>query len=230
MKKVSAILTVLLVSLVAWAQEQDQQGPPPAGPMEGQTQGIGEAHRPGRRGPGTAGKITAIDGNTITINTFDGKSSQVNVTDSTRFRKDRNEAKLADFKVGDNVFVRGQQTSEGVYQAEVLASRSGGPGGPMNFREGMGKQFIAGEIKSIDGTQLTIQRPDGVTQTITVDQNTSFRKQGESITVADLKPGDHVFGRGELKNDIFVPTTLNVGQPGMMRKGGQGNWRQQQPQ
>jgi hypothetical protein len=82
-----------------------------------------------------------------------------------------------------------------------------------NFAEGMGKRFIAGEIKSIDGTQLTIQRPDGVTQKISVDEDTSFRKNGESITLADLKPGDHVSGRGELKNDVFVPAVLNVGQP-----------------
>jgi hypothetical protein len=69
---------------------------------------------------------------------------------------------------------------------------------------------------------LTIQRPDGVTQTISVDENTSFRKDGESITLADLKPGDHVFGRGEIKNGVFVPAVLNLGQPrfGMQRQGG----------
>jgi hypothetical protein len=46
-----------------------------------------------------------------------------------------------------------------------------------------------------------------------VDENTSFRKDNESITLADIKVGDQVFGRGELKNDIFVPSQLNVGQP-----------------
>jgi len=94
-------------------------------------------------------------------------------------------------------------------------------GAGKEFREGLGKRFIAGAIKSIEGTRLTIVRPDGVEQTITVDENTSFRKQGESITLADLKAGDHVFGRGELKNEIFVPAVLNVGEPGMGRMGRQ---------
>jgi hypothetical protein len=62
-----------------------------------------------------------------------------------------------------------------------------------------------------------------VSQTIAVDESTSFKKQGESITLADLKAGDHVFGRGEVKNDVFVPAELNVGDPRMMRRGmGQG--------
>jgi hypothetical protein len=87
------------------------------------------------------------------------------------------------------------------------------------MREGMGKRFIAGEVTAINGTQLTIARPDGVSQTISADENTSFRKQNESVTLADIKVGDHVFGRGELKNDVFVPAELNVGQPGMMHRG-----------
>lgn len=83
----------------------------------------------------------------------------------------------------------------------------------------MGKEIIAGEIKAIDGLKLTIARVDGEIQTITVDENTSFRKQGESVTLADLKPGDRVFGRGQLKDGVFVPAVLNVGAPGGMRQG-----------
>lgn len=87
------------------------------------------------------------------------------------------------------------------------------------MREGMGKEFIAGEIKAISGTQLTILRPDGVTQNITVDESTSFRKQGQSVTLADFQVGDHVFGRGAMKNDVFVPSVLNAGDMRMMGRG-----------
>jgi len=188
----------------------ESQGPPPAqdSPRNG-------------HGPGVAGTITALDANTITIKTRDGQTAQVTVNDKTEYRKDRAIAALADFKVGDMVFVRGEKTGDNAWLAAAVATRGGG-GTPNNFREGMGKRFIAGEVKSIDGTQLTIQRPDGVVQTIAVDENTSFRKDGESITLADLKPGDHVFGRGELKNGVFVPAILNLGQPrfGMQRQDG----------
>jgi len=172
-----------------------------------------DGHGNGQRPPGVAGTITATDAHSITLKTRDGQTAQVALDDKTQYRKGREAAAFSDFKVGDVVFVRGEKTGENAWQAAVVGSRGqdGGSGG--NFAEGVGKRFIAGEIKSIDGTQLTIQRPDGVTQKISVDEDTSFRKNGESITLADLKPGDHAFGRGELKNGVFVPAVLNVGQP-----------------
>jgi len=88
---------------------------------------------------------------------------------------------------------------------------------------GLGTKFIAGEVKSIEETRLTIARPDGQTQTIEVDENTSFRNsKGESATLADVKVGDRVMGRGDVKNGVFVPETLRFGTPqgpgGMMRR------------
>ena len=80
------------------------------------------------------------------------------------------------------------------------------------LRQELGKRFIIGEVKKIDETKLTILRPDGESQVIEVDEGTSFRNQKrESITLADIKTGDHVFGRGEVKNGIFVPQVLNLG-------------------
>jgi hypothetical protein len=118
------------------------------------------------------------------------------------------------------VFVRGNPAGDGVFQAAAIGTRSGGGALFGNFREGLGKQFIIGEIKAIQGTQLTVLRPDGVSQTITVDDSTSFRKERESITLADFKVGDHVFGRGEVKNGSFTPTMLNLGEPRF--RGGRG--------
>ncbi|HZS26333.1 MAG TPA: hypothetical protein VFB76_03820, partial [Candidatus Angelobacter sp.] len=87
--------------------------------------------------------------------------------------------------------------------------------------------FIAGEVKAINETKLTIARPDGQTQEIEVDENTSFRKGMESITLPDIKVGDFVRGRGELKNNVFVPKELVVGRP-QMRSMSQGGAQQEQ--
>jgi preprotein translocase subunit YajC len=199
----------LFVSMLCVAQTtpasppSEDQGPPPA-------QG---SQRNGQRPPGLAGTITAIDAHAITLKTRDGQTAQVAIDDKTQYRKGREPATFSILKVGDTVFVRGEKTGENAWRAAVVATRGQDDGPVGDFAEGMGKRFIAGEIKSVDGTQLTIQRPDGVTQKISVDEDTSFRKNGESVTLADLKPGDHVFGRGELKNDVFVPAVLNVGQP-----------------
>jgi hypothetical protein len=40
----------------------------------------------------------------------------------------------------------------------------------------------------------------------------------ESITLADIKVGDYVGGRGSLKNNVFVPTELTVATPGQGRR------------
>jgi Domain of unknown function (DUF5666) len=206
MHRVSIIAALLVSATLGWAQAATDHS-------ADQAPG-GWQHRRGERGPGVAGTITAIDNGKFTVKTPDGQTAQLGITDQTQFRRDREPAKLADFKVGDQIFVRGQQ-KDGVWQAQMIAARTGGgPGG--DFREGMGKNFIAGEVKAINGTQLTILRPDGQTQDITVDESTSFHKDRDSITLADIKVGDHVFGRGEIKNDVFVPSALNLGQPPTM--------------
>ena len=183
-----------------------------------------------RRRPDVMGAITAINGQTLTIKNPDGHDVQVTVTGSTRFIKDRQPAKLADFKVGDMAMVRGRSTGTDAWEAEFLGSRStdsggSGPGGfsQGGFEQDLGKKFIAGEIKSIDGTHLTIARMDGQTQTIAVDENTSFKKEGESITLADFKAGDHVFGPGEVKDGTFVATRLMLGDMHRMRGGPEGS-------
>jgi len=203
LKRLAIAGVVLLLSVLVLAQDNPPQ------PPGGQPQGA-----PSRRGgegrfQGVGGTITAIEKSKLSLKTMDGKAVTVNLTPDTRYRKDRQPATLADFKVGDTVMVGGDPAGENAWNARFVSSRTGGEA---EMREALGKRFIAGEIKSIEGTNLTILRVDGVTQTITVDENTSFRKQNESITLADFKAGDHVFGRGELKNGTFVAAVLNAGE------------------
>ena len=203
MRRLCVVAVLVMSVTLGWSQAPDNPGgAPQAAPNQ-------NSARRARNWPGFAGTITAISDSSMTVKTLDGQTVQVSLSDKTQFRKDRQPAKLADFKVGDDIAVRGEQ-KDGVWQAEAVVERPAGQMAAM--REGLGKQFIVGEVKAINGTQLTIERPDNVTQTITADENTSFHKNNESITLADIKVGDHVFGRGELKSDVFVPRVLNVGE------------------
>jgi len=206
MRRVCIVGMLAITSVLGWSQDGMAH---PALQEPGS-----EQPGPRHRGPGVAGTITAIDASEITIKTPDGATVQVTTTEDTQFRKNRQPAKLTDFKVGDDIFVGGN-LKDGVVQAIMVGSRPPGGPGP-ELREALGKHFIAGEVKAINGTQITVRRPDGVTQNITVDENTSFRKDQESITLADIKVGDHVFGRGEIKKDVFVPADLNLGEPHFM--------------
>jgi hypothetical protein len=223
MKRCVAVLLLLAAPVLCSAQTSDKPADKPAAP-EAQQRRRGSGAFAGQ---GVAGTIGEISKDGFTVKTLQGKTVMVKVTGETRFRKDRQDAKFADFKAGDMVMVGGEPAGNDTWTARFVASRPGmGEGNMQALREGMGKQFIAGEVKAIDGTKITIARPDGQTQTIEVDENTSFHKGRDSITLPDIKVGDHVFGRGQLNaSGVFVPTTFNVGEMRMMM-GGQ---RQQAP-
>jgi preprotein translocase subunit YajC len=191
-------------------QTKDQtQGQPPAGERGPRRGGPCEGH-------GILGKITAIQGNSIQLAKPDGSTITVNLSDKTEFRKDRQPAKLADFKVGDFVMVGGDENPDHSVTAQSLRGRSAnggpggggaGPGGAAAFGE-MGKDFVAGVVKSVDPPKLTVLRADNITQTLELNEDTSLRRGRESITMVDIQPGDHIVIRGGLQNNAFVPKAV----------------------
>lgn len=219
MLKSLAVTIAVCISISCFGQE-------PQGPRGGRFAGLERAF----------GTIESIAPDKLVLKDQDGKSTTVKLTPDTQFRKDRQPAKIDDFKAGDRVMVAGKPDSDGVLAAQFVAGgqmrggpgggQMGGPGGmagnppsPEDMaRMGLGTRFIAGEVKKIEDTKLTILRPDGQTQVIQADENTSFRNdKNESVTLADVKVGDHVAGRGDMKNGVFVPQTLRVGVQFMQR-------------
>ncbi|HEX4646410.1 MAG TPA: DUF5666 domain-containing protein [Verrucomicrobiae bacterium] len=169
-----------------------------------------------REGRGTIGKITAIHGNSLQLAKPDGSTITVNLTDKTEFRKDRQPAKLADFKVGDFVMASGDENPDHSITAQSLRGHSAnggpggvgtGPGGGAAFGE-MGKDFVDGVVKSVDAPKVTVLRADNITQTLELNEDTSLRRGRESITMADIQPGDHIVIRGGLQNNAFVPKAV----------------------
>jgi hypothetical protein len=158
---------------------------------------------------GVGGQITAIEGSMITLQTFRGETAKVKITSSTRLMKNGAEAKLSDFTVGDHVSVAGEQDKDGVWTAQRLGQRNGALGVAEARPEDNGKTYILGELLKIDGTKLTVKKPDNTEQVIEVDDDTSFRdERRESVTLADVKVGDFVHGPGAVKSGVFVPREL----------------------
>lgn len=204
------------------------QAPPPQSQTPGQAAGAQQGPgRNGERRPGVFGKITAIHDKTVEISTPEGNTVTAKITPDTQFRKGRDAAKFGDFKLGDMVFVRGEENADHTWTAQLLGARPDGgfgggqgPGGEgprvvpggQNMRQMgvLGQDYVVGEIKSVDAPKLTILRPDNVTQTIELNENTSLRKGRDSITMADIQAGDHVFVRGAMANDVFQPKNVMV--------------------
>lgn len=224
MNKILPLLLMLMMA-GATALAQDAVGGQQSSAQQQGSRGQRGEGRPGGL-RGTAGTITAISGDTITIKqAMNDNVVTVKLSDKTQYRKERDTAKLSDFKVGDFIVVRGERSSENEVAAEVVSAAppggrfgmgGGQGGGPMNANMAdLGKTFIVGEVKAIDGAKITVHRPDNQDQTIQADENTSFRKGRDSITLPDIKVGDTIMGRGEAKDGVFTPVTLNVMDPAM---------------
>jgi hypothetical protein len=186
-----------------------------------------EAPQPGQAPDGQRmplfGKITAVRDDSLQVADTNGDTVTVKINGQTEFRKDRQPAKRTDFKVGDIIIVRGQENADHSWTAEAVAARSvngpngpngpngrGGPGGRFAETGTLGKDYVTGEIKSIDAPKLSVLRSDNVTQMMELNEDTSMRKGRDSITMADIQVGDHLFARGSLENRIFVPKTVVV--------------------
>lgn len=158
------------------------------------------------------GNITAIAGNTITVKTNEGDAYSVATGPNTRFRKQGDQIKVTDLHVGDMIAAVGDKDAKAktvgamfvvVIDKEVYAKA----------RADFGKTWTMGVVQSIDGTNIVIKRPDNVTQTVAVDENTSFRRRREDITLPDIKPGDNITARGAIQNGGFLATMINLGEP-----------------
>lgn len=192
------------------------------------------------------GTITAVTPEKLTLKTEQGDTYFVALTPNTQLRHGRDQLKLADVHPGDGAGAMGEidqpnKTVHALFVGIVTADDL------KKAREAMGKTFISGTVTSLDDTKITILRTDKVTQTIQVDEDTSFRRggrglqmmlgengaapnprpnrpenpgqqAGESITLADIKVGDLVAGPGTLKNGTFTPTQLGVTDPAAQRQ------------
>ncbi len=240
----ASILTIAYTPFAGARAQQDDANQVPAGASATTQDGPGVSRRGGEgRGRGVFGKISALQADSIEVTGQDGTKVSVKLTSGTEFRKARQPAKIGDFKVGDMVMVRTDQSGgngSGATAVMVAAAPAGGFGargegraegrGGQGMMQGtMGKDYVLGEVKSVDPPKLTVKRVDNVTQTLELNEDTSLRRGRDSITMADIQAGDHIFARGTLANSVFVPKGVNVIPPEqwkrmqeMMKEGGEG--------
>src|SRR6266481_3666762 len=186
-----SIMGVVYLPCVRAQAPQSDSGQAPSGPP-GAMQAGPEASRRGNEGPGRGvfGKISALQADSIEITGQDGTKVSLKLTSSTAFRKDRQPANRSDFKVGDSVVVRTNQDSGGASGATALLVAAapaggfggrGGGGGQGMMQGTMGKDYVVGEVKSVDAPKLTILRVDSATQTLELNEETSLRRGRESV-------------------------------------------------
>jgi hypothetical protein len=164
------LLVAAIVALPTTVVAQDQQD----GPRQG-----GVAFAGGQMVRGT---VTATSPDHLTVKTEAGEVYQVALSANTRLTKERQPVKVADIKVGDAVGAMGvldapTKTVHAVFVGVMDAEQV------KKARENMGKTYITGKVTAIDmdALKLTVMRPDGVSQVIGVDEQTSFKRGGRGM-------------------------------------------------
>ena len=143
------------------------------------------------------GTVTATAADHLTVKTDAGETYQVALSANTRLTKERQPVKVADIKVGDGVGAMGvldpaTKTVHAVFVGVIDAEQV------KKARENMGKTYITGKVTAIDmdALKVTVLRPDGVSQVIGVDEQTSFKRGGRGM--AALTSGAGVVDTGPM--------------------------------
>jgi hypothetical protein len=143
--------------------------------------------------------------------------------------------KAADIKVGDAIGAMGEvdQSAKSLGAAAILLLDPETAKQMAEMRANYGKTWIQGKVTSIDGVKVTLMGAiDSSAHTFVADENTSFRKRREPVTLADIAVGDMVRADGAVKDGVFTATNVIVmGMPqnGMPPSGMQGGQRNQPP-
>ncbi len=174
------------------------------------------------RGNGVRGTVTAAAPGSFTIRTDEGDTYQVLYSANSHLMKDRQPITAADIHVGDMLMAGGvvdakAKTVGAVLLVDIDANQV------RQAKAEFGKTWVMGKVTAIHELKITIERAnDKQTQTVAVDENTSFRKRREDVTLADVKVGDFISAQGALRADTFLATSLRIMPPGTGVPGSKG--------
>jgi hypothetical protein len=120
--------------------------------------------------------------------------------------------KPADIKVGDAVMAAGEVDAQAKTVGAMMIMQVD-PERAKQMREmqaNYGKTWLAGKVTAIDGVKVTLTGSvDNVPHTFVADENTTFRKRRDPITLADIQVGDNVRVDGSVKDGSFLATVVN---------------------
>ena len=121
--------------------------------------------------------------------------------------------KPTDIKVGDAITAMGEVDANAKSVGAVAVIQLD-PERAKQMREmqaNYGKTWIMGKVTAIDGVKVTLMGAiDNAAHSFVADENTTFRKRRDPITLGDIQVGDTVRVEGALKDGTFLATTVSA--------------------
>jgi hypothetical protein len=225
-----------------------------AGPGGGQRGGGRGGWGGGGMGRGLTGTVTEVAADHYTIKTEAGETYTVHYSVNTRILKQqaRGEGggsrrgggeggpggggggnpptplKSTDIKVGDAIAAMGEvdATAKSVGATVVLQIDPERAKQMREMQANYGKTWLMGKVTAIDGVKVTLTGVvDNTAHSFVADENTTFRKRRDPITLADIQVGDTIRVEGALKDGTFWATAVSAmgpppgGNPNVLRNG-----------
>jgi hypothetical protein len=176
-------------------------------------------------GGGITGTVTEVAADHFIIKTDAVETYTVHLSGDTRIIKQsiqrRGEGggnpiqalKPADVKVGDAVIVIGKvdAAAKSIGAAVVLQMDPERMKQMREMQASFGKTWLMGKVTAISETRVTLQSSvDNSTHAFQADENTTFRKRRDPVTLADLQVGDMVRVEGAVKDGIFFASSVTL--------------------
>ena len=121
--------------------------------------------------------------------------------------------KASDIKVGDAIGASGEIDANAKSVGAVAIFQID-PERAKQMREmqaNYGKTWVMGRVTAINDVKVTLQGgPDNAIHTFVADENTTFRKRRDPVTLADIQVGDMIRAEGSVKNGAFLATAVAV--------------------
>jgi hypothetical protein len=126
--------------------------------------------------------------------------------------------KSSDIKAGDAIMAMGErdESVKSVGAVMVMQVDPERAKQMAEMRANFGKTWLMGRVTAVNETKITVHSGvDNADHTFVVDENTSFRRRRDPVTLADLQVGDNMRVDGAVKDGQFVATTVSVMMPPM---------------
>ena len=153
----------------------------------GQLDVLGRFDGPGHVVGFGGASIAAIDGSNVRLETEDGWTRTIAITDDTTLSRGEEAIELADLEVGDQVALRQTRNDDGSFTVTRLRVLL---------------PAIGGSVSAVTDDAITVTGRDGSTQTIHVDGDTTYEVAGDDdATLDDVEVGMRIVAVGEERAD-----------------------------
>jgi len=150
-------------------------------------------------------EITGIDGSDLDLETVDGWTRTITVTDGTEITKGGDPIELDDLAVGDSIRFRLERNDDGTFSIT---------------RIDVVLPHVAGTVTAVTDTTITVELRGGTTATVHVDDGTVFKVEDVTGTagIDDVKVGMRIVASGEANADGSLDASRVLAGTGRFRE------------